>query len=109
MPGSTTQSYLNMAAAQRLRKPQFCLYDEANMLVHLSCHEHTLYDVHDVLSSVSEHTESTRQAAAVMIATVGDLILLLYTMDCHRRHKDSLENLNYWWYISYIVNLFNQL
>lgn len=60
------------------------------MPVHLSCHEHTLYDVHDVLSSVPEHTESTHQAAAVMITTVGDLILLLYTVDCHCRHKDIL-------------------
>lgn len=45
------------------------------MPVHLSCHGHTLYGVHGVLSSVSEHTESTRQAAVVRNATVGDLIL----------------------------------
>lgn len=51
------------------------------MPVHLSYHGHTLYGIHGVLSSGPESTKSAHQAAAVMIATVGDFILLLHRMD----------------------------
>lgn len=49
---------LQLSAAQPLCKPQFCCYDEANMPVPLSYHEHTLYDTHGVLSSVPKNTQS---------------------------------------------------
>lgn len=60
------------------------------MPVHLSYHEHTLYGIHDVLSSVPKHAKSAHQAAAFVITTVDDFILLLYRMDHYHRHKDIL-------------------
>lgn len=49
MPDSTACNYLNLATAWPLCRPQFCLYDEAYMPVHLSYHGCTLlYDTHGV-------------------------------------------------------------
>lgn len=71
-------------------------------------------DAHGVLSSVPEQTGSVpeqtgsvHQAEAVL-ALAGDLIYYciewIIIIDIRTY---SLESLNYWWYISHIINLFD--
>lgn len=66
-----------------------------------------MYDAHGVLSSVPEQTGSVHQAEAVLVLA-GDLIYYcIEWIIIIEIRTYSLESLNYWWYISHIINLFD--